>query len=177
MSGLQPIIATFAVLFYVGFLIAAMVGDVRKFRITNRLNISFAACFFVFAILLGMEWKLILGHAAIGAIAFAVCFAIFFAGLIGGGDVKLVAATALWLGGAPMYNYVMLSAVLGGLVGIVLIAARFIARRIGLPKKPRWLRGILRRKSHMPYGVALGLGGILAMPHADWAKLSILFAQ
>ncbi len=175
MISLQNIIAFAAIIAFCGFLIAAMVGDVRKFRITNKLNIAFSATFFVFALLLGMEWKLILGHAAIGAIAFAVCFVLFFFGLIGGGDVKLVGATALWLGGGPMYNYIMLSAVLGGLVGVLLIAARWAARKLGLPKKPRWLRGILRRRSHMPYGVALGLGGILAMPMADWAIKSGIF--
>lgn len=175
MIEFRPLIAILAILVFCGFLIAAMVGDVRKFRITNKLNFGFAASFFVFALLLGMDAKLILGHVAIGAIAFFVCFVLFFVNLIGGGDVKLVGATALWLGGAPMYNYVMLSAVLGGLVGILLIAARFGAKKIGLPKKPIWLRGILRRKAHMPYGVALGLGGILAMPLADWAKLSGLF--
>lgn len=175
MTVFQQYIAIAATFTFCGFLIVAMIGDIRKFRITNRLNYSFAACFFVFAILLGMEWKLILGHLAIGAIAFGVLFALFMFGFIGGGDVKLVGATALWLGGAPMYNYIMISAILGGLVGVLLITARFIARKIGLPKKPKWLRGILRRNSHMPYGVALGLGGILAIPHADWAKLSGLF--
>lgn len=175
MTSLQPIIAVMAIVVFCGFLIAAMIGDIRKFRITNALNFSFAGSFFIFALLLGMEWKLILGHVTIGAIAFGVCFALFLLNLIGGGDVKLVGATALWLGGPPMYNYIMFSAILGGLVGIILIIARFAAKKFGLPKKPKWLRGILRRKAHMPYGIALGLGGMIALPFADWAMLSGLF--
>ena len=43
-----------------------------------------------------------------------------------------------------------------------------MARKYGLPKSPKWARRLLRKRSAVPYGVALGIGALIAAPQAAW---------
>ncbi|MEK7661138.1 MAG: prepilin peptidase [Pseudomonadota bacterium] len=175
MSQLHLFIVLAAIVTYSGFLIIAAIGDAKSFTITNRLNVAFAISFLVFALPLGLTFKDIGIHILAATIAFGVGFLLFAAGLFGGGDAKLMAATAIWLGPAPMLSYGVNTALAGGLLAIVLIAARFLAAKIGLPKKPKWLRRLMRKTNHVPYGIALCVGGLFALPRATWFELIKLF--
>ena len=53
-------------------------------------------------------------HALCGAAMLVFTFALFNLGWIGGGDAKLAAATALWLGWTPLADYGLASALAGG---------------------------------------------------------------
>lgn len=171
MVGFDNIVAIMALLTYCGFLISAMVGDIKSFTISNRLNIAFFVSFIIFALLMGFSFSQLLQHFWIALIAFLICFALFAFGLFGGGDVKLVAATCFWLGAAPIYSYAMITAIFGGLLALILLVARKIVKRTGLPRGPKWLRSMLRKRSHIPYGVALGIGGIAAVANSTWFSL------
>ena len=83
-------------------LVGAMIGlacyDVVTFRIPNWANLGLVAAFPVFAgaaALSGVDvfW---LEHLGAAAIVFAVGLGMFFARTLGGGDVKLLSAAALW---------------------------------------------------------------------------------
>jgi prepilin peptidase CpaA len=175
MLDLHNFIIQAAILTYSGFLIVAAIGDAKSFTITNRLNIAFAVSFLVFSLPLGLGIKEIGIHLLVAVIAFGVGFLLFAAGLFGGGDAKLLAATAIWLGPAPMLSYGVNTALAGGLLAILLIVARFIASKFGLPKKPKWLRRMMRKTNHVPYGIALCIGGLLALPRASWFESIKLF--
>ncbi len=82
----------------------------------------------------------------------AVGFALFAEDVIGAGDAKLAAATALWLDPAQFPLFVLLC---GGLGGALVIAATLAARRRGAPAAPP--RGL-------PYGVALAGAGLVLFP-------------
>lgn len=83
--------------------------------------------------------------------------ALFALGVMGGGDVKLAAALALWLPAAAVPSFLVLTAFAGGLLGIALVAGRTAA---GL-----WRGGALRQAvagafaAPAPYGVAIAAGG------------------
>lgn len=160
-----------AFLTYCGFLISAMIGDIKNFTITNRLNIAFFISFIFFAILMGFSFGQLMQHFWVALVAFLICFALFAFGLFGGGDVKLVAATCFWLGAAPIYSYVMVTAIFGGILALTLLIARKIVKKTGLPRGPKWLRAMLRKRNHIPYGVALGIGGIAAVANSTWMSL------
>ena len=164
----HSIIANIAALSFVGFLIYAAINDIRSFTITNKLNIVFAACFLVFFFPLGLGLKGLGIHFGTAIAAFAVGFILFAIGAWGGGDAKLIAATAFWLGPNAMLGYAIYTALAGGILAVILLISRFLAKKYGLPKRPRWARQILRRRAQVPYGVALCIGGIFAVFNASW---------
>lgn len=172
MVDIEKIIPILALVTYCGFLITAMIGDIKSFTISNRLNAAFFVSFIIFALLMGISFTQILQHFWIAVIAFLLCFALFAAGLFGGGDVKLVTATCFWLGAAPMYSYAMTTAIFGGILALALLIARKIVKKTGLPRGPKWLRAMLRKRNHIPYGVALGIGGIFAVANSSWFEIS-----
>jgi prepilin peptidase CpaA len=61
---------------------------------------------------------------------------------MGGGDVKLLASTSVWAGPALVFPLLMVTALAGGLVAVGVLAAR-------------------RRRSPLPYGVAIAAGGLV----------------
>ena len=117
---------------------AAAASDLRSRRIPNRLSVALAG--------LGLV-RLALGLAAgAGAAALAVdlaaavaVFALaaltFHFGVIGGGDVKLLAAGTLWLGTASLAPYLMLTVLSGG--GLAVLFLRASSLRAGAPGRGR----------------------------------------
>jgi prepilin peptidase CpaA len=79
-------------------------------------------------------------------------------GLLGGGDVKLLAAGTLWLGAAALGPYLLTTVLAGGL-----LAVAFVAWNFTLPKSAQRLRPSL------PSAVAIAAGGILTTTGALWA--------
>ena len=141
-------------------LVAAAWQDLRTLHIVNGLSIAIAALFCVWA-LAGLSagvysvtnLALAVGCAValflLGAAAFAV-------GLLGGGDVKLLASVGLFAGPALVVDLLLVMAVSGGVLGAAVLA--------GVPLGPvsgqggATLRGRLRAR--MPYGPAISAGGL-----------------
>src|SRR5690348_14857479 len=73
-------------------------SDLLTMTISNRISLILAGGFLVLAVSIGMPLTEIGMHIAAGFAVLAVAFACFAFGWIGGGDAKLAAATALWLG-------------------------------------------------------------------------------
>ncbi len=133
-----------------GLLLAAGIEDARHRTIANGLNAAVA--------LLAPGWwwaqglapwpdmALQLGFAAIVLAVFAAAFA---AGMMGGGDVKLIAALALWLPVGPFVGLLMVMSLAGGAVTLLMMAER------------RWRR--TPAPLEIPYGVAIAFAGLLAL--------------
>lgn len=167
-ASLPPLMSVFALVAFAALMAWAAIGDVRTLRITNKLNAIIACAFLVLALPMGLGWGEFLAHAAFGAIVFLIAMCLFLAGLYGGGDFKMTGATALWLGPAAMTPFAIYTIFAGGFLCIGLLAGRFMARRFGLPANPKWARRLLRKNGGVPYGVAIGIGGIMATPFAVW---------
>jgi prepilin peptidase CpaA len=104
-------------------------------------------------------------HVAAGALVLAVCFGMFVFGWIGGGDAKLAAATALWLGFGTLLEYLLVASIAGGVLTLALICWR------GSPLPAfasawAWLLRLHDRKSGIPYGIALAGAGLAVYPHS-----------
>lgn len=148
MNGLSPVMAL-----YVGLallLAYAAFGDVRARTIPNWLVITIAACAPVMWTLTGMSiWPDMILQIGI-AIGFMILFSIFFAlNAMGGGDVKLIAALALWFPAIAFLQLLMVMSIVGGLI------------TIGM-----WLREKARKSGkniEVPYGVAISAAGIWAI--------------
>ena len=136
---------------------AAAVTDTRARRIPNRLSLALAALGALRIALALTEEHGALASAIDLAAALAV-FALgagaFRFGLLGGGDVKLLAAGTLWLGAAALGPYLMTTVLAGGALALVFVIGRHV-----LPGG---------RRPSLPYAVAIAAGGILTTAGPLW---------
>jgi prepilin peptidase CpaA len=128
-------------------LLAACWFDVKSRTIPNELNLAIALLAIPFWWSVGLDlWPGVAIQVAIAAAVFGL-FAIAFAiGAMGGGDVKLIGALALWL---PFQALVLLLVVMS-LAGGVLTAAMYVRHRL------KAAEGQLE----VPYGLAIAFGGL-----------------
>jgi len=91
-------------------------------------------------------WPGIAVQLAAGAIVFGLLAGAFYAGMMGGGDVKLAAALALWFTPAGTVKFLVLMSLAGGVLTLGLVAWHRAKRREGRPQ--------------VPYGVAIAVGGL-----------------
>lgn len=136
----------------------SVVTDLKEMIIPNWLNAAVALLFFPAALLAGFEWSLIASHALVGLVAFIVCVGLFYLGVFGGGDAKLIPGVVIWLGPAAISPFVFGMAIAGGILGLILIAARNTLPASDLI--------IMQKTSGVPYAVAIAVGIVLAAPHA-----------
>ena len=128
-------------------LVVAAVIDVRTFTISNRLNIVVALLVPLYWWSAGLPlWPDAAIHVAVAAGVFAILSIAFAAGLMGGGDVKLAAALALWFSPAATVRFLVFMSIAGGLVTLVVLVIHKLRSNEGRPK--------------VPYGVAIAIGGL-----------------
>lgn len=128
-------------------LVTAAVGDLRSRTIEHWLVIGIALGAIPFWWLTGLEiWPDVATRIGVAALLFTVGAGLFVIGWMGGGDVKLLGALALWLPpNAVLFLLVAMS--LGG--GALTIAM--------------WLRHRMQKNGkelEIPYGVAIAFGGL-----------------
>lgn len=148
-------------LFPASMLLAAL-HDIARMEIPNWLTLGLAVGFLAFALAAGLPGGMVLGHMACAAIALLVVFACFALNWMGGGDAKLIAAAALWLGpGADLASFLLLSSVFGGVLTLVVLLARLCLKpATGLASLDR----LLHPENGIPYGIALGAAGLAVFP-------------
>ncbi len=106
-------------------MVFAAVSDTLSMTIANRVPLLLLAVFAVVAPLTGMDWADYGWHFAAGALVLAVTFGLFALGGMGGGDAKLLAATAVWMGfNLHLVEYLVTSAFLGGVLTVAILAYR-----------------------------------------------------
>jgi prepilin peptidase CpaA len=96
-------------------------SDFLTMTISNKVSLVLIAGFLALALLTGMSVGEIGSHFAAGALVLVVAFVFFSRGWIGGGDAKLAAATALWLGFDQLLTYLLDASRLGGALTFLLI--------------------------------------------------------
>jgi prepilin peptidase CpaA len=141
----------------------AAASDLVSMTISNRLCLVLLATFAVCAATLGLGWNQFLWHLAAGGLVLVICFGMFAAGWIGGGDAKLAAVTALWFGFDQLMPYLSLAAIGGGVLTFVLLKLRSGP----LPQVATgwsWARRLHSPKEGVPYGIALAFAALLVLP-------------
>lgn len=148
-------------------MIFATFFDLFTMTIPNKITLCLIAAFAVFAPLAGMGWETALWHVGVAIAVLVVGFGLFSLGVMGGGDAKLLAASALWFGTAFTLPYLLVASVLGGLLTLVIV----IARRIMVPDRLLaigWIARLLDKKQGIPYGVALGPAALYVFAGSPW---------
>jgi prepilin peptidase CpaA len=140
--------------------------DLTTMTIPNKLTAAVALAFIAVVAICRLPVTEVAWHLAAGLLVLTVTFAMFAAGWMGGGDAKLAAGIALWLGFADLFNYFVLASILGGALTLALLAAR----RYPLPlmlTRVSWAHRLHAPETGIPYGIALALAALAILPHAQ----------
>jgi prepilin peptidase CpaA len=144
--------------------------DLISMTISNRTSLMLVAGFLVVALAVGLPLVAIAWHLAIGAVVLVITFGMFSAGWIGGGDAKLAAATALWLGWQTSMEYGMIASIYGGVLTVLLMQFRAYPMPNFTLRVP-WLVHLHQPTTGIPYGIALAAGGLTAYPDSPLWKI------
>lgn len=136
--------------------VAAAWQDLRTLHIRNGLPVAIVALFVAWAGIGLIDGSYALEafglSLACGAILFVVGAGAFAAGILGGGDVKLLAAVGLFAGPAGMVDLLLVTALGGGVLGLAVLA--------GVPIGSVSTTGEAASGRRLPYGPAIAVGGL-----------------
>lgn len=141
-------------------LIAAAVSDLRRFVIPNWIGLALVALYVVRCAAFGVSGAPLAPMAlplALASSTLLVGAGLFYHGWLGGGDVKLLTAATLWIPPERFVSFLALTALLGGVLAVV-VAAATLVRRPALADRPTARHVAALR---LPYGVAISGAGLL----------------
>lgn len=141
----------------------AALRDATTYIIPNRISIILALSFPPVALMLGVAPLAIGVCLLVGLGALCAGVAMFALNWIGGGDAKLFAASALWLGLPALVPFLAWTAIAGGALATLLLLARK-SPLANLVRGPFWVGRLLEPKADVPYGVAIAVGALVAFP-------------
>ncbi len=145
-------------------------SDLLTMTISNRVSLALIAGFFLMAAMIGMTPEQAMWHAGTAACVLTVTFIFFARGWIGGGDAKLAAATALWIGPEQLMNYFLYASILGGILTLLMIRFRLIPLP-GFLVGREWAERLHRLDAGVPYGIALAAAALMVYPDTPWMKM------
>ena len=160
-----------AILFVgMGILAVIAYGDMRTRRIPNVLSLAIAILGLLRIIL--VHDPVAAGHTlAAGTAIFVAAFLLFWSGAIGGGDAKLVSATALLIGYHDLSGFLFVMSVCGGVLALALLARDAFQLWLWLPSGRARMppatetAGSIAAPARptVPYGVAIAAAGVVTL--------------
>lgn len=144
----------------------AAFSDLMTYKIPNWLVLACGAAFFAVALYAGVPVRVILSHASCSLAMLAAGLIAFSRGWIGGGDAKLAAAIALWLGWGELYPFLTGSALAGGALAVMILIFR--AAPALASGAPLWMSRLQTPGEGVPYGVAMAAAAMVAYSHSFW---------
>ena len=133
-------------------LLAAMLAwiavvDVRTYTISDRLNLAIALLAPVYWWSAGVPlWPDAAIRVGVGVLVFLLFAGAFYINAMGGGDVKLAGALALWFTPYETLKLIVIMSIAGGLLTLVVVGVHRTRKKEGRPE--------------VPYGVAIAAGGM-----------------
>jgi prepilin peptidase CpaA len=144
-------------------LLVAAFTDIRRRQIDNWLNAAVAAGAPLFWWASGLAlWPGVALQLTLAVVTFFALAGLFAIKAMGGGDVKLLTALALWLPAMLFLKLLVIMALAGGLLTITM-SMWHIARR-------------QKDKLKIPYGIAIATAGLWIITTTDWASLHAVTA-
>jgi prepilin peptidase CpaA len=131
-------------------LVSAGVEDARRREIANWKNAAIALLAPLWWFAVGLDpWPMMAMQFGVALVAFALFCGAFALGQMGGGDVKLIGALALWLAPLNVMNMLVVMSLTGGALTLAFVLDHRLLRREG--------------PIEIPYGVAIAFAGLLAL--------------
>jgi prepilin peptidase CpaA len=140
--------------------------DLLTFTIPNRICVALALGYVIFAALLGVPAVDILLNMSCALAILGITFVMFNLGWLGGGDAKLAAATAAWLGWTAILDYGLAAALFGGILTLTLLGLLKVPLPATLARHA-WLARLHNASAGIPYGIALAAAGLMQFPNSS----------
>jgi prepilin peptidase CpaA len=156
--------------FPASLLIAAM-NDLYEYKIPNWVSVVLFASYFAASIGLGSTPAEMLEGFLLGCAALAIGFALFAGKFLGGGDAKLLAACAPWVGLSALAPFLLYTAFAGGALALAFIMFRKLPALPVYAHAP-WLMRLHQRPKDIPYAVAIAAGGLLSFSQTPLFQLA-----
>ena len=123
------------------------VVDVRTFTISNKVNLAIALVAPLYWLAAGVDFWPDAGARVGMAVAVFLLFAVaFYVNAMGGGDVKLAGALALWFPIPETVKLIVITSLAGGVLTLIVAGLHKFRGKEGRPE--------------VPYGVAIAFGGL-----------------
>ena len=123
------------------------IQDVRTYTISDRLNLAIALLAPVYWLSAGVPlWPDAAIRVGVAVLVFLLFAMAFYVNAMGGGDVKLAGALALWFAPYQTLTMIVIMSIAGGLLTLLVVAIHKMKRKEGRPE--------------VPYGVAIAAGGM-----------------
>lgn len=166
MNALAVVVHTVIITVYPLAVAWAVVTDVRRLIIPNAACVAIVIAFLPAALLNGLDAAAIAWHYGVAAALLLAGMAAFARRLAGGGDVKLLAAVAVWIGHDDILAFLVLMALLGGALAVLVLIAARLKRTLPALGWIAWLGDGALRGQLIPYGAAVGVAAILMLPRS-----------
>lgn len=151
---------TTLLLFFSALMIAAGIQDALTMKISNKISILLILGFVIYAGI-GSIGPIEVGIRTATMVAiFAILLVLHHNNLMGGGDVKLMAAGSLWFQAPePLFLYIGLTSIFGGVVTLALQFMRHTPMPLFVYRWEafdRWHKN----SRYVPYGIGIAMGAI-----------------
>jgi prepilin peptidase CpaA len=157
----------FRLLLFPALMAFAASSDLLTMTISNRLSLALAGGFFLLTVMTGMSLSAVGMHLAAAAAVLVIAFGFFSQGWIGGGDAKLAAVTAMWLGFDHLLDYLIYASLFGGVLTLAILQFR----KLPLPAvfaRQKWIHRLHETGGGVPYGIALAAAALVVYPKTGW---------
>jgi len=146
-------------------------SDLFTMTISNRVTLMLVGGFFALAAITGVDAAEMISHLSAGCVVLIAGFGLFARGIIGGGDAKLAAAAALWLGFDHLLPYLLYASLLGGALSVGLIWFRMAPLPDWLARHD-WAQRLHGKDAGVPYGIALAAAALAVYPQTPWMAIA-----
>jgi prepilin peptidase CpaA len=166
-DGMSMVADAIRLMLFPAMMAFAASSDLLTMTISNRVSLILVAGFFILALIVGMGMVDVLWHLGAAAIVLVVAFGFFTQGWIGGGDAKLAAATALWLGFDHLLPYLIYASLFGGALTLLLLQFRLHPLPAMLANQ-QWAQRLHQKDGGVPYGIALAAAALAVYPQTQF---------
>ena len=141
----------------------AAANDLFTMKIPNRISLALIGGFVAIALITRMPLETLGLHVVIAIAVLIATFTLFSLNMLGGGDAKLMAAGALWMGPDHIIEFVAYVTIFGGILAVAMLGYRNFLPANALPL-PAWARRLHRTGEGIPYGIAIAAAGLMLFP-------------
>jgi len=121
--------------------------DIKTFTISDRINLGIALLAPVYWWSVGLPlWPDAAIRVGVAVVVFLLFAGAFYMNVMGGGDVKLAGALALWFTPYETLTLIVIMSIAGGVLTLIVVGVHHARKKIGRPE--------------VPYGVAIAVGGM-----------------
>jgi len=123
------------------------VVDVQTYTISDGLNLAIALAAPLYWWSIGLPiWPDAAIRVGVAVVVFLLFAGAFYMNVMGGGDVKLAGALALWFTPYETLTLIVIMSIAGGVLTLIVVGLHHLRKKIGRPE--------------VPYGVAIAVGGM-----------------